>query len=250
MTNVVCIIQARMGSTRLPGKVMKKIKGKSVLFYVVERVKKSRLIDQIVIATTTNKQDEVIVEEAERLNVKCFRGSEQDVLSRYYYAAKKFDADVIVRITSDCPLIDSQVSDIIINYYLDHKNEYDYVGNAGPNRENRTYPRGLDTEVFSFDVLKEAFDKAKKNYQREHVTPFIYENSERFNIYYLKAEGKLKKPGIRITLDTEQDFELIYKVINHFENIDFNTEDVINFLENHAELLKINRDVKQKSLNE
>lgn len=248
MTNVVCIIQARMGSTRLPEKVMKKIKGKSILFYVIERVKQTSLINQIVIATTTNKQDDVIVKEAERLNVKWFQGSEQDVLSRYYHAAKKNDADVIVRITSDCPLIDPQITDEIITYYLKN-DDYSLVTNAGPDIEKRTFPRGLDTEVFSFGVLEETFNNANERYQREHVTPFIYENPEKFKVFFIKAEGKLKRPDIRITLDTKQDFELISKIINHFDTIDFNTEDVINFLENKPKLLEINKDVKQKSLN-
>ena len=248
MTKVVCIIQARMGSTRLPEKVMKKIKGKSILFYVIERVKQTSLINQIVIATTTNKQDDVIVKEAERLNVKWFQGSEQDVLSRYYHAAKKNDADVIVRITSDCPLIDPQITDEIISYYLKN-DDYSLVTNAGPDIEKRTFPRGLDTEVFSFGVLEETFNNANERYQREHVTPFIYENPEKFKVFFIKAEGKLKRPDIRITLDTKQDFELISKIINHFDTIDFNTEDVINFLENKPKLLEINKDVKQKSLN-
>lgn len=247
MTKVVCIIQARMGSTRLPGKVMEKIKGKSILYYVVERVKQANLIDQIVIATTTNKQDDVIVEEADRLNVECFRGSEQDVLLRYYHAAKKYDANVIVRITSDCPLIDPKIIDNVVSIYLENP-EYSLVTNAGPNVEKRTSPRGLDTEVFSFEDLEKSFNNATKKYQREHVTPFIYEHSEKFKVFFIKAEGKLKRPDIRITLDTKQDFELISKIINHFDTIDFNTEDVINFLENKPKLLEINKDVKQKNI--
>lgn len=247
MTKVVCIIQARMGSTRLPGKVMKKIKGKSILYYVVERVKQARLINQILIATTTNKQDDVIVEEAERLHVKCFRGSEQDVLSRYYYSAKKFDADVIVRVTSDCPLIDPKITDEIISYYLKN-DDYSLVTNAGPNIEKRTFPRGLDTEVFSFGVLEEAFNNANKQYQREHVTPLIYETPEKFKVFFIKAEEKLKRPDIRITVDTKKDFELVSKIINHFDSIDFDTEDVMNFLENKPKLLEINKDVKQKKI--
>ncbi len=249
MKKIVCIIQARMGSSRLPGKVMKKIKGKSILYYVLERVKQSRFIDQIVIATTTSKQDDVIVEEAERLNVEWFRGSEQDVLSRYYYAAKKFDADVVVRITSDCPLIDPQIIDSVIMNYLDNP-EYSLVTNAGPDLEKRTFPRGLDTEVFSFEALEKSFDNATEKYQREHVTPFIYEKNNLSNIYFIEAHGKLRRPDIRITVDTEKDFELISKIIRHFEKIHFNAKDIINLLDNHPELFNINKDVKQKSLKE
>lgn len=247
MAKIVCIIQARMGSTRLPGKVMKKIKGETVLYYVVERVKQSNLIDQIVIATTTNKRDDVIVKEAERLKVDCFRGSEEDVLSRYYGAAQKYDADIVVRITSDCPLIDPKITDKIIRYYLNN-NGFDLVTNAGPYIGNRSYPRGLDVEVFSFDVLKEVFENATAKHQREHVTPYVYENSEQFKIYYVKAEEILKRPDIRITLDTKQDFELISKIMDHFVTINFNSEELINFLDKHPELLRINKNVKQKSL--
>ena len=210
-------------------------------------MKQSKLIHQIIIATTTNKQDDVIVKEAEQLKVLCFRGDEEDVLSRYYTAAKENNADIVVRITSDCTLIDSEITDKIIRFYLDN-GIYNLVTNAGPFAQNRTFPRGLDTEVFSFDILKEAFDDATEKYQREHVTPFIYENTERYKIYYIYAEGKLKRPEIRITLDTEQDFKLLSKIINHFKNIDFKTEDVIDFLDENPELLKINRHVKQKSV--
>jgi len=247
MTSVVCIIQARTGSTRLPGKVLKQIKGKTILYYVIERVKQSKFVDQIIIATTTNKKDDVIIEEAKKLKVDFFRGNEEDVLSRYYYTAKEFNADIVVRITSDCPLIDPKTIDKVIKYYLENK-EYSLVTNAGADNKNRTYPRGLDTEVFSFDVLNKAFKNATEKYQREHVTPYIYENPKRFNVYYLKAKGKLKRPDIRVTLDTKKDFKLISKIISHFEDISFNMEDIIDFLEDNPELLSINKNVKQKNI--
>jgi len=245
MSKVVCIIQARMGSTRLPGKVMKKMKGKSVLFYVVERVKQSRLIDQIVIATTTNKHDDVIVEEAERLNVSWFRGSEQDVLSRYYYAAKKFDADVVVRVTSDCPLIDSDIIDKVVKKHIN--SNYDYTSNT----IKRTFPRGLDVEVFNFDVLKDSFKNAEKNYEREHVTPYIYQNHYKFNAQNIEAKEKeLKRPEIRITVDTIEDFNLIKNIILNFNNHLFSSIDVLDFLDKKPELLDLNKDIKQKKLGE
>src|SRR3712207_317315 len=125
---VVCIIQARTGSTRLPGKILKKICDKTVLEHDIERIKRIKNIDEIVIATTDKTQDDLIVNEALKLNIKYFRGSENDVLSRYYYAAKKYNADIIVRVTSDCPLIDSKVSEETINYYLNNK--FDYVSNT------------------------------------------------------------------------------------------------------------------------
>jgi len=170
------IIQARMGSTRLPGKVMKDLLGKPVLWHDIQRIKQSELIDEIIIATTTKKQDQVIYEKALEWGVKAFRGSEEDVLKRYYDAAAENGVDTVVRITSDCPLIDPHVIDEIVEYYNVH--DYTLVTNAGSDLKNRTYPRGFDTEVFSFNVLEEAFNKAEERYQREHVTPFIYENPD------------------------------------------------------------------------
>ena len=169
------IIQARMGSTRLSGKVMKELEGKTVLEHVIERVKQSKMIEEIIIATTVHGRDDVIESEALRCGVKAFRGSEDDVLSRYYYAAKENEIDVIVRITSDCPLIDWKIIDKVISKFME--NEYDIVTNAGLELEQRTFPRGLDLEVFSFSVLSNAFNNATEKYQREHVSPYIYETS-------------------------------------------------------------------------
>jgi len=239
MVNIICIIQARIGSTRLPNKVMKKIKGKSILFYVVNRVKKSYLINKLVIATTTKNQDGVIVEEARKLNVDFFRGSENDVLGRYYNAAKKYNADVIVRITSDCPLIDPIIVDNIIKKHIENK--ADYTANI----INRTFPRGLDTEVFNFNVLEKTNELAREKYHKEHVTTYILENPERFKLQNIKADDTIKRPDIRITVDTEEDFELISKIIEHFKNIEFGIKDVIHFLNEKPQLLEINKNIKQ-----
>lgn len=240
----VAIIQARMGSTRLPGKVMKKILDKTVLEHVVTRVKQAKEIDEIVIATTVKADDNVIVEEAKRLKVKFFRGSEEDVLSRYYYAAKENGADTVVRITSDCPLIDPKIVDEIVKYYK--RNKYDLLTNAGSNISQRTYPRGLDTEVFAFKELEDAYIKAKEIYQREHVTPFIYENSD--DIFYYKNDIDYSKH--RWTLDTEEDFRLI---TNIYEELyrgkhDFYFKDIIELFERMPELFNINEHIEQKKL--
>lgn len=240
MGKIVCIIQARMGSTRLPGKVMKKIKGETVLYHVVERVKQSELIDQIVVATTTNRQDDVLVEEAKRLKVSSYRGSEEDVLSRYYYAAKKYNADRIVRVTSDCPFIDPTIVDQVISKHLE--TNADYTSNS----IERTYPRGLDTEVFNFDVLEEAYKNATQKYEKEHVTPYILEHPNKFKLINIEAEEKLRRPDIRITLDTIEDFELISRIILHFPSINFATEDIIDFINQNPKLIDINKYVKQK----
>jgi len=238
------IIQARMGSTRLPGKVMKDLLGKPVLWHDIQRIKQSELIDEIIIATTTKKQDQVIYEKALEWGVKAFRGSEEDVLKRYYDAAAENGVDTVVRITSDCPLIDPQVIDEIITYYND--NNYTLVTNAGSNLENRTYPRGFDTEVFSFNVLEEAFNKAEERYQREHVTPFIYENYD--DIYYYKNDKDLS--NYRLTLDTKEDYELIKAVYDKLYKgkHNFYLNEIIELLDNNKELLKLNEKIKQKKL--
>lgn len=240
----VVIIQARMGSTRLPGKVMMKLCGKIVLEHIITRVKQAKEIDDIVIATTVQEEDNSIVEEARKLGVKFFRGSEEDVLSRYYYAAKENNADIVVRITSDCPLIDPKIVDGIISLYK--KNKYDLVTNAGSDLSQRTYPRGLDTEVFSFEKLENAYIEAKKNYQREHVTPFIYENST--NIFYYKNDIDYSKH--RWTLDTEEDSELINKIYEELYNgkHDFYLEEILELFKRQPDLFNINKYIEQKKL--
>jgi len=241
---VVAIIQARLGSTRLPAKIMKDLFGKSVLAHVIERIKQIKSIDDIIIATTTLGRDDIVENEAESRGAKVFRGSEEDVLSRYFHAAQKYHVNTVVRITSDCPLIDPFISDKMINYF--HENEYDLVTNAGSDLTQRTYPRGLDTEVFSIEVLEEAFNKATEGYQREHVTPYIYEKSKK--IYYYKNSCDYSR--FRWTLDTEEDFALIYEIYKHLYRgkHDFYFEDVIKLFDQYPDLIKINENVKQKIL--
>jgi len=240
------IIQARMGSTRLPGKVMKDLNGKPVLWHVIERVKQAENIDQIIIATTTAKRDKIIYDRSIEWGVKSYQGSEEDVLARYYEAANKYEIDRVVRITSDCPLIDPYVIDEIVEYY--NKNDYTLVTNAGSDLNNRTYPRGLDTEVFSFDVLEKAYNKAEKKYQREHVTPYIYENYN--DILYYKNNEDLS--NYRITLDTKEDFELIKVLYDKLYQgkHDFYLKDIIEVFKKNPELININKKVEQKKLGE
>jgi spore coat polysaccharide biosynthesis protein SpsF len=238
--DVIAIVQARMGSTRLPGKVLKKIKNRFVLDYVIQRLKFSDKINDVILATTTDKKDDVLETYAIEREVRYFRGNEEDVLSRYYNAAKKYGGEIIVRITSDCPLIDPEIVDNVINKHIDNK--ADYTSNV----IKRTYPRGLDTEVFNFDVLSEAYKNANEKYQQEHVTSYMIEHPEKFKLQNIEAKGKLKRPDIRITVDTEEDFELIKKIILHFNNLNFKTEDIIGFLDRNPELLEINKNVIQK----
>lgn len=241
---VVCIIQARMGSSRLPGKVMKKICGKSVLQHDIERIRLVENIDDIVIATTNKSIDNEIVEEAKRLNVKYFRGEEQDVLSRYYNSAKENNADIIVRITSDCPLIDFNVTKDTINLLLYNMDKYDYVSNT----LERSFPRGLDTEVFKWSVLEEINYKAINKNDREHVTKYIYENP---HIYRLGSyTNKIDLSKYRWTLDTEEDFKLISIIYEelYYKNENFKISDILNLMESKTTLFEINKNITQKQI--
>lgn len=243
--NVVCIMQARMGSTRLPGKVLKKVCGKAVLEHDIDRLKRVKNIDKIVIATTTLERDDIIIQEAKRLDITCFRGSEEDVLSRYYYAAKENNGDVVVRITSDCPLIDSEVTEKIIQYYLDNNDKYDYVSNT----IDRTYPRGLDTEVFSFKALEKAFIEAESLRDKEHVTPYIWDNPRIFRLAQYKNE--IDYSDLRWTLDTVEDFELINRIYSNLyqcKGNNFNIQDILVLYSEYPEFRKINNHVEQKNI--
>lgn len=238
------IIQARMGSTRLSGKVMKDLFGKTVLEHVIDRVKQSKTINEIIIATTENTTDDIIEKESFKYGVNVFRGSEEDVLSRYYYAAKENSVDVVVRVTSDCPLIDPFVIDEIISFYLENK--FDLVTNGGSDLLQRTYPRGLDVEVFSFDILEKAYQNADKSYQREHVTPYIYENS--IAIYYYKNLPDYSNH--RWTLDTEEDFVLIKEIYNDLYRGEHNfyLSEIIDLFKQKPQLFKINEHIEQKKI--
>lgn len=242
---VVCIVQARVGSTRLPGKVLKNICGKTVLEHCINRLKRVKYINEIIVATTTLDKDDAIVKECKILGVKCFRGSEEDVLSRYYYAAKENYADAVVRITSDCPLVDSVVTENIIKYYIENAEDYDYVSNT----IDRTYPRGLDTEVFSFNALEKSFKEAKSERDREHVTPYIWDNKDIFNIYQYKNNNDNSE--LRWTLDTEEDFKVISFIFENFKsNSYFGMKEIINLLKKNPEIIEINKCIEQKKLND
>jgi len=240
--NIVAIIQARMGSIRLPGKVLMDIEGKPMLWHVINRVKYSKLINKIVIATSTNKKDDVIEEFCKSNNIDFYRGSEMDVLDRYYQAAKVFKASLIVRITSDCPLIDPEVVDLVIKTHL--SSDVDYTSN----NIERTFPRGLDTEVFKFSALEKAYKEAVAPYQREHVTVYIYENPYLFRLNNVKNDKDISY--LRWTVDEKADLHFvreIYKRLNKEDRI-FLMRDILNVLEREPFLIEINKYVKQKSI--
>lgn len=247
---IVAIVQARMSSTRFPGKVLKTICGKSVLAHVVERVRDCSLLDQIVVATTIGDEDDVIVEEANRLKTEIYRGSRENVLSRYYYAAKQFQADVVVRITSDCPLFDSQVLTEMIGTFLKKNSgleSVDYLSNT----LERSYPRGLDCEVFYFSTLEKAFLEANKEYEKEHVTPYIYQHPELFRVQQL-VNGHAEYADYRWTLDTAEDFrfvEAIYLALWQKKH-NFRSLDIYRLIEKNPFLLEVNSHIRQKKLGE
>ena len=187
---VLGIVQARMGSKRLPGKVQKEILGKPMLWYLLNRLWYSNEIDQCILATSSSLKDDVLNTFAKKNNIHCYRGSEEDVLSRFYEAATKFNGEIIVRITGDCPLVDPLIVDKFINMHI--SSCADYTSNT----LKRTFPRGLDVEIFNYDVLKEAQNNANKSYEREHVTPYIYNNPKKFKLKNVEAPRRYNKPTL------------------------------------------------------
>jgi len=230
-----CIIQARLGSARLPQKVLLNLDGQnSTLFYVINQLKYCKKIDEIVIATTDLKQDNIIEDFIKKLGMICFRGNETDVLDRYYNCAKKFRFDIIVRITSDCPLIDPEIVDKIIENF-DSGNE-DYISNTLKN----SFPKGLDVEVFTFSALKRSWEEARLPSEREHVTHHIRNNSS-FKIKNFENKENLSE--YRWTLDRKEDLDFIREIIKRVEKRPILMEDVISILKQEPHLSKINQNI-------
>lgn len=238
---IAAIVQARMGSSRLPGKVLMDLGGKTVLARVVLRLRRAMQVNEIVVATTNSVADDVIVRECDRLGVSTFRGSETDVLDRYYWAAQWIAAGVVVRVTSDCPAIDADLVDETITLF--QRQEADYASNAFP----RTYPRGLDTEVFTIAALERAWRDAHEPYQREHVTPYFYEHPELFRL--VSQCGRIDHSQYRWTLDTAEDLELLRTIYARFDGPDdFSWGDVIQLMKREPALAELNSHVVQKAL--
>lgn len=240
---IVTIIQARMGSTRLPGKVMQDLGGDTVLARVVRRLRRATLLGEIIVATTLHTADDVILEECRRLGVQIFRGSEDDVLDRYHRAAEWAKAEIVVRITSDCPLIDPEISDATVQRFLDQRADY------ASNVIQRTYPRGLDTEVMTQQSLARAWREARQPYERAHVTPYIYEHPSHFKI--VSATEDTDYSCHRWTLDTPEDLAFVRTIYAHLSNDDsFGWRDVVALLDREPALMELNRNVMQKALHE
>jgi spore coat polysaccharide biosynthesis protein SpsF len=240
---VVAIIQARMGSTRLPGKVLMDLGGEPVLVRVVERTRRAKTLDEIVVATSDLAADNAIAQLCVERSWHYFRGSAADVLDRYYRAAVATRADVIVRITADCPLIDPDVVDLVVGEFL--KQGADYASDDNP----RTFPRGLDAEVLTFSALERAWNEGKEAYQREHVTPFVYEHPEWFSL--ISVHNDTDYSQYRWTLDNVEDLELLHAVYQKLGNRDdFGWREVLALMEREPELAELNAHVVQKPLHQ
>lgn len=240
------IIQARIGSERLPGKVLKKLPdGNEILDWVVKRCKLSKLAKNVVVATSQQPADDQIVDFCVKKDYLSFRGDEHNVLQRYVECLKKFKFDAVVRITADCPLVDPGIIDASIRKYLE--SACDYVHNS---RSGKTFPRGLDVEVANSTALEQALNLSTRDYEREHVTIYFYENPKKFKIETIQASPNYFAPEMRLTVDTSEDLELICKIQKHF-NLSANqlsAPDVIQYLKNNPSLLKINAHIQQKSI--
>lgn len=234
-----------MGSTRLPGKVLKNIYGETMLARVVHRTRRAALQDEVVVATTSLPADDAIVTECEHLGVFVDRGSELDVLDRYYQSALYRRADVVVRITADCPLLEPEIVDQVVREFLENQ-VLDYASNRLP---PRTFPRGQEIDVMSFRTLERAWREDDNLKWREHVTPYIYQHPEKFSLRAVVYDGA-DYSWMRWTVDTDADLDFVRCVYEHFGYDRFSWREVIFALEQHPEWLEINRRVRQKELDE
>jgi spore coat polysaccharide biosynthesis protein SpsF len=236
---IIGIIQGRTGSTRFPNKLLKKINGKTLIELYIERVKHSKLLDDVVFATSTNEEDSIFIDMLK--NVSIFRGSENDLLDRYYQCSKKYEADIIVRLTSDDAFVDPDVIDRAVSILKENK-YIDFV----TNHFEPTYPEGLDIEAYTFRTLEHLWLNAKKKYQREHVFPYVQENKSEFKIINFKQDIDYSK--YRWTIDYECDYEMVKKIYEYLykDTIIFKQEDIIILLKDNPEIAKINSHIKRK----
>ena len=230
-----CIIQARMGSSRLPGKVlMNSGNGMPLLYYVINQLRHCSKVKNLVIATTTNQEDDEIEKFADNNSVDVFRGNEKDVLDRYFQCAKKYSFSTIVRITADCPLIDPQIVDKVIEQFF--SGNYDFATNT----LTRTFPIGTDVEVFSFSALKRTWESAQLPSEREHVTPYL-RNERNFKIINVQNDKNIS--SLRLTVDRIEDFELIKQILKNISVNPIHLGDVLELFSRKPELIEINKHI-------
>lgn len=237
MNNIDVIVQARIGSSRLPGKVIKYLEDKIVLDHVIERLKKSKKLRHIIIATSILEQDDIIYNHCMKNNILCFRGSEKNVLERYYEASKKYKSNYIVRVTSDCPLIDASYIDLMIEKYFELKLNY-----LGPKYfGDHKFPDGFNIEIFNFKVLTEAYNNALED-EKEHVTTYIIKKYSEYKYEYSLKNNyeNLIFDKLHLSLDTEEDYQLLKDIFKnvYLKNKNFTLEDVLQYLNNNKNLLK------------
>lgn len=231
------VIQVRMGSTRLPGKVLLPLAGRPVIWHVVERSRRSRLAAQVIVATSSSGADDALALWAGEHAVPVFRGSEEDVLSRLVGAARAFGFDAVARVTADCPLMDPDVIDLVVGKFLDSRPD------LASNVAHRTFPRGLDVEVLTLEVLERASAAGLTTFHREHVTPFFYEHAELFRILSVEDPAGLNRDDLRICLDTREDYELLKALFEHLPAGSFSYRDVITVFEQFPDLAAVNAGV-------
>ncbi len=240
----VATIEARMTSTRLPGKVLMEACGKPMLELMIERVRRSKLLDDVVVATTTNREDDKVVAMCDRIGCTYYRGSEDDVLLRVLEAAQSVSADVIVELTGDCPCIDWRHIDYLLKYYLEH--DYDFVAN----NTEQTFPDGFDIRIFSTKELARVNAATKDLKDHEHVSIYFPNNQDRFKCYNWCADKEERRPEYEVTLDEQGDYELIKRIFEGLypNNPDFKCSEVIKFLDGHQNLLQYVTDIKRTQL--
>ncbi|SVD81070.1 uncharacterized protein METZ01_LOCUS433924, partial [marine metagenome] len=227
MKKIVVFVQARMGSNRLPAKIIKKVNGKELLIHQVERIKKAKTVNEVVVITTTNSEDDEIFKLCNDHSINCYRGSELDLLDRHYKAAKKFSADFVVKIGSDSPLTDSDVIDDVLNLWINNPEKYDYVSNYHP----PTFPDGLDVEGCPIEILEIAWENATKDHEREHTFPYIWDNPNKFRIGNIVNKHGNMFTSHRWTIDYLEDYSFLKNVFENFkDNPDFKMQDILEYL--------------------
>lgn len=242
---VLCIVQARTGSERLPEKVIKPILNEPMIIYTLKRLRKSKYIDELVLATTIEKRDDSLVDIVKNKGYKVFRGEEDNVLKRFVDTYEKHGGDIIIRVTGDCPLIDPFIVDNVVTYFM--ANNYDYVRLDVP----ETFIRGFDVEVFSSKTLLkvwgEVYSLDNSHRYKEHVTLYIYENPDKFNIGFVKGNEFYNK-DYRLSVDTIEDFKLVETIFNHFQDEYIEAKEVVKFLDENPSIASINKNIKQKKV--
>jgi spore coat polysaccharide biosynthesis protein SpsF len=236
---ILTVIQARRGSSRLPDKVLKPVLGTPILLKMIERVQQSRLHGEVVVATTQEEADRAIIELCIQHNIPWFAGHSTDLLDRHYQAGLQYKADAVVKIPSDCPLIDPEIIDQVLHYFIQHATQYDFVSNLHP----ASWPDGNDVEIMHMATLHQAWKKATKDFEREHTTPYIWENPDKFRIGSVTWHtGKDYSTSHRWTLDYAEDFELIKRVYEELypQNPHFTLQNILDLMEEKPEIATIN----------